>query len=466
MNPRLRQIQEQLRSENKRLASQSFLLYRRMLGALLSSHRQYDFLKPLSDAVRRKDWVEVYSSADFLSKQKYLDATSHLVANQFSLLIKKYPWDPKMISKDPLSAAENSFFSADRRCGRVNRKFQILIKDPSKDRYYEEGIRAMSWIRSVIGTEPCYADILRDCEFGQGASVGVHGDATHIVKKLASPVWTVTPSTIHHAFGGLLHNFHYLEQFLIRRDDGMVCYDYDDAYDKYHARIRMVHSNKISFVPKTAATHRSVAVEPLLNGYVQKGIDQVLRRKLKRRGIDLSDQSRNQEFAREGSTDDSDAGFVTLDLRGASNSVARESVKYLLPPDWYRLLDNTRSKYMEYRGKEMRYEMLCSMGNGFCFPIETLIFAAICVACGCGSPGVDFLVYGDDIIVRKRYADQVIKVLKHYGYSLNMDKSFIDGPFRESCGADWFDGKDVRPFTLDYKLDSIQNIFKFCNLTP
>lgn len=437
-----------------------------MLAVLLQSHREYTFLQPLTDALRRKDWRSVYTEADFLSKQKYLDATSHLVANQFSLLIKKYPWDPRLIDRDPLKAAEDSFRSAEKRCGLINRKFKFLSFDPSRDEYREEGKLAMSWIRSVIGRTPNYRAIFRECEFGQGASVGVHGDATHITRKLASLEWTVTPGAVHHAFGGLLNNHHYLERFLETGGDrGLFCYDYEAAFDKYLASLRVIRSNNISFVPKTAATHRSIAVEPLLNGFYQKGIDQVLRRKLRKVGIDLSDQSRNQEFAREGSTDDSDEGFITLDLRGASNSVTIETVKYLLPPDWFYLLDRTRSHYYSYKGAEKRYEMLCSMGNGFCFPIETLIFASICVSCGCGIPGVDFLVYGDDIIVRKRFGEKVIRVLKHYGYSLNMDKSFVDGPFRESCGADWFNGKDVRPFTLDYALDSVQSIFKFCNLT-
>jgi hypothetical protein len=466
MDPKARQSQQLVRSENARLRLHSFDLYRKMLSRLLHANRQYAFLEPLSIAVRQGNWVCAYSSADFLSKQTYLDATSHLVANQFSLLIKKYPWDPSIIGKDPLKAAENSFYSAEKRCGLINRKFKFLSKDPSRDVFREEGKRAMHWIRSLLGSTPDYRSIFRKCEFGQGASVGVHGDATHIVRKLSSKEWSVTPGALHHAFGGILHNWHYLETLLDRDPvTGLYCYDYESAFKKYLARITVVNSNKISFVPKTAATHRSVAVEPLMNGFYQKGIDLEMRRKLRNFGIDLSSQALNQRMAREGSLDDSEMGFVTLDLKGASNSVSIESVRYLLPPDWFYLLDRTRSHYMAYGSATKRYEMFCSMGNGFCFPLETLIFAAICHGCGAGVPGVDFMVYGDDIIVRRGVADRVIKCLKHYGYSLNMEKSFVAGPFRESCGADWFRGEDVRPFTLDYALDKIDSIFKFCNLT-
>jgi hypothetical protein len=386
------------------------------------------------------------------------------------LLIKKYPWDSRLVGLDPERTAEESFFKAERRCGRINRKFDLLRIDPSRDKFRQEGKVAMAWIRSLIGTTPNYRYVFRECDFGQGASVGVHGDATHVIRKLSEEQkWTVTPGAIHHAFGGLLNNHHYLEALLPSKlyNDGsrIVCLDYEKAFTSYIARLDVVNSNKLGFVLKTAKTHRSIAVEPLLNGFYQKGIDVILRRKLLKVGLNLSDQSLNQRFAREGSIDDSQNGYVTIDLRGASNSNALSPVKYLYPPDWFNLLDRTRSHYLSYKGVEKRYNMLCSMGNGFCFPIETITFAAICVACGCGQPGVDFTVYGDDIIVRKAFAQKVLAMLKHYGFDANTDKTFLEGPFRESCGADWFNGEDVRPFTLDFAFDSVENFYKFLNLT-
>jgi hypothetical protein len=437
---------------------------------LLDNHRDYEFLKPVSDALRRKDWPEFYKLADSLSTQQYSDATMHYVANQFALLVKKYPWDSKLVKLDPEKAAVESFFKAERRCGRINRKFSLLMNDPSRDLFRKEGKIAMAWIRSVIGSAPSYPSIFRECDFGQGASVGVHGDATHLVRKLSNEQkWTVTPGAIHHAFGGLLNNRHYLETILESRnydeDRQVFCHDYAVAFNSYVARLNVVNSNKLGFVLKTAKTHRSIATEPLLNGYVQKGIDVVLRRKLLRVGIDLSDQTLNQRLACEGSLDDSQDGYVTIDLRGASNSNAISPVKYLYPPGWFDLLDRVRSHYLSYNGVERRYNMLCSMGNGFCFPIETLTFASICFACECGQPGVDFSVYGDDIIVRKKHATRVLAMLKHYGFEVNNEKTFIEGPFRESCGSDWFRGEDVRPFTLDFAFDKIECFFKYLNLT-
>lgn len=468
MTPRERINLKQLHLANRQLRASSFELYCKILARLFDSFREYEFLKPASDALRARDWPNFYTHADSLSKQKYLDATQHFVANQFALLVKKYPWDSTLIGRDPLKKAVDDFQRAEKRCGDINKKFKILSIDPSRDKFREVSKKAMRWLRSTIGSTPDYSRILSECDYGSGASLGVHGDATHLIRKLSSEqVWTVGAGALHHAFGGLLKNAQYLEVLRERPSGeryGMVCYDYEEAFKSYLARISVVNYNKLSFVAKTAATHRAIAVEPLLSGFVQKGIDSVLRKKLSRVGIDLSDQSLNQRMAREGSFDDLD-GFVTIDLRGASNSNALGPVEYLYPSDWVRLLKRTRSIEYMYKSEVKPYKMLCSMGNGFCFPIETLTFAAICHACDAGTPGVDFSVYGDDIIVRKSVAGRVIEVLKHFGFSLNEDKTFVEGPFRESCGADWFSGEDVRPFTLDFALDRVENFFKFCNLT-
>lgn len=466
MRPKEYHQAQRLRQVTRELKRNSFERYVQILARLLLDHRDLEFLKPLSDALRRKDWPNVYKLGNSLSEQQYQGATEHFVANQFSLLIKKFPWVSQDVNLDPEKAAIDSFFVAERRCGRINRKFQALMDDPSRDKYRKEGKLAMGWIRSVIGTKPNYMAISKLCDHGQGASIGVHGEATHLLRKLSDEqLWTVSPGAIHHAFGGLLRNHHYLESLLDRNGQGIVCLDYERAFEKYISRLDVVNNNKLSFVLKTAKTHRSIATEPLLNGFYQKGIDQVLRKKLLKAGMDLSDQSRNQTFAREGSTDDSENGFVTIDIKGASNSNAISPVRYLYPPDWFDLFNRTRSHYLSWKGELIRYNMLCSMGNGFCFPVETLTFAALCHACDCGILGTDYLVYGDDIIVRKRYAQKVINLLKHYGFTVNSEKTFIEGPFRESCGADWFNGEDVRPFTLDFTFDSVESVFKFLNLS-
>lgn len=454
---------------DKQASRTSFALYARLLSRLLSENRHETF-EPLAIALREKRWLDVYREADLLSKQKYLDADMHFSANQLSCLIKKYPWPEDLLDLKPRENAIKLFMAGENRCKRVNRRFALLWKNPGRDPFLKEAETARKWIRSVIGTLPPYSWISRHGDFSQGASIGVSGDATHLLRKLSKEqLWTVGPGAINAGFAVFLNNRHYLETLLEYKtySDGrtIYCEDYVRAFNTYVSRLSHVDYNNISFVPKTAKVHRSIAVEPLLNGLVQKGVDLFLRRKLLKVGLDLTDQARNSRMAYEGSLDDSEEGFVTIDLQNASNSMAAGVTSYLLPVDWYGYLKNIRSRNYKLDKVVRPYEMLCSMGNGFCFPLQTLLFASLCIAAGCGVPSVDFRVYGDDIIVRKRYASRVVELLNHFGFKVNPDKTFLDGPFRESCGTDWFGGEDVRPFTLDYALDSLQSKFKFLNLT-
>jgi len=449
---------------NKTLKANGTKFYLGLISRLLDTHSDHAFLKPLSDAWRQRDFLKAFEEADSLSTQMYVGATEHFVANQFALLIKKYPWPKDLLDLKPRERAIASFNTSERRCTRVNSKFRLLSLDQSRDRFGVERGRARYWIRSVIGSAPNYTRILEKADFGKGASVGVHGDATSYSAKIIAERWSVSPGAIHHGYAALRKNYHLWESLLPRKGP-YVCYDEVSSFEAYLSRIRVVETNKISFVPKTAKTDRTIAVEPMLNGLVQKGIDVEMKNRLLKVGINLKDQGPNQRFAREGSIEDSDDSFVTIDMKSASDSISTELVRYLIPDDWFRLLSRTRSVCYDLDGVVRRYSKYCSMGNGFCFPLETLIFAAACSSVGCGVPSLDFVVYGDDIIVRKRYAASVLELLKYWGFKINLEKTFLEGPFRESCGADWFGGEDVRPFTLDYALDSLENVFKYLNLT-
>lgn len=90
------------------------------------------------------------------------------------------------------------------------------------------------------------------------------------------------------------------------------------------------------------------------------------------------------------------------------------------------------------------YSKFSSMGNGTTFCIETLIFAAACYAVG----SKQFSVYGDDIAIETELAEELMDVLRRIGFIVNQDKSHFTGSFRESCGANWYQGQDVTPFYM------------------
>jgi len=217
---------------------------------------------------------------------------------------------------------------------------------------------------------------------------------------------------------------------------------------------RIVAGSQLTFVPKTDAISRTICTEPLANMLFQKGIESVLLRRLRQVfGIDLTLQpEKNRVLARIGSRDDS---FATIDLSSASDLNSIGMVRTLFPPSFYRWLEFARSPCAVLpNGETIELHMISSMGNAFTFPLQTILFASVVKACysrlripfnrPSGDSLGNFAVFGDDIIVVKEAFDLVCRVLNVIGHSVNLDKSFSSGPFRESCGSDWYLGHDIR----------------------
>ena len=213
-------------------------------------------------------------------------------------------------------------------------------------------------------------------------------------------------------------------------------------------KIKIVPGNKVITVPKSAKTDRVIAIEPLMNMFVQKGIGSMLRRRLKRVGIDLDSQTRNQELAKYASETDS---LATIDLSSASDTICTGLVELLLPPDWVDALKLCRSPGGTLpSGDYIVYQKISSMGNGYTFDLESLIFWALSASvCDyLNESSRDLSVFGDDIIVPSACCKLLFEVLEHAGFTPNAQKSFVWGPFRESCGKHFFQGHDVTPFYI------------------
>lgn len=216
---------------------------------------------------------------------------------------------------------------------------------------------------------------------------------------------------------------------------------------RYHGfddfKVRVHDWNRIETVPKNWKTDRTIACEPEGNLPFQLAFDSYAKAKLRNRGIDLSDQTKNQRLAFEASES---GGYATIDLKAASDTVAYNTVAALFPESWFQYLCAVRSpvgRLPDGRGT-VRYAKFSSMGNGTTFCIETLIFAAACYAVG----SVYSSVYGDDIVIETDYAQDLLRVLRFLGFTVNQDKTHVSGPFRESCGVNCFDGVDITPFYI------------------
>lgn len=458
-----RQLLVVLREHNKKLQRKKLENFLKFLHKLGKDHEHIDGVSSFLSLLRARNFDALLMLADSWASQKYETRHEHFVKNQFAALVRKYPWG-RLVKADPEATAIKKFLSAEHKCSRINQRFKARRNQNRGVREHELH-QMRHFISYVIGCEPRIDAIMQNATFGPGASIGV-SRSTNFARKLLAEKWSVTPGAFTIGYVAMMNNVHFRSVIIpehapFTSGDG----DYALERERYREKASIVSHNKITFVPKTAMTHRTIAIEPLINGFIQKGIDISLRHCLKRVGIDLSDQSRNQDFARQGSKPGDLDPFCTIDLSSASDSISIELCREILPPDWFYLLDSTRSKEYELKGTRYSYHKFCSMGNGFCFPLETLIFAAACSAVGAGRPGIDYLVYGDDIIVRKSAYEPLVSLLGYLGFKINMEKTFSEGPFRESCGADWYEGEDVRPFTLDFDLSQTQNIFKVLNLS-
>jgi hypothetical protein len=108
------------------------------------------------------------------------------------------------------------------------------------------------------------------------------------------------------------------------------------------------------------------------------------------------------------------------------------------------------------------------MGNGTTFVIESLLFTALTYAASIATFGAyqrdSIAVYGDDIICPESMAPLVRDYLEYCGFSLNSDKSFLEGPVKESCGTDWILGRMVRPVFLKKHPDDVCALYAHRNL--
>lgn len=241
----------------------------------------------------------------------------------------------------------------------------------------------------------------------------------------------------------------------------------------FNASLRVNNFERLECVPKNAKTDRTIGIGPDFNVMGQLAVDRLIRKRLFRAGVNLSDQTINQTRALEGSLT---GELATIDLKSASNSITSGLVWRILgdhPMDtfddrWYRLLDTLRVEYVRLPdGKSHEYELFSAMGNGATFSVESLIFWALSAAT-CDFLGIpeNVTVYGDDIVLPSKAVSTLREVFAWCGLRFNEDKSFFNetGPlFRESCGKHYLNGNDVTPFYVDKPLTTVDQVFVLAN---
>lgn len=279
---------------------------------------------------------------------------------------------------------------------------------------------------------------IEEGRFGPGASVGANGQ--DFFTKIGSGPLTATSRGIYRAYDN------YVSAIPFWRTAELIRHiSYGD--------VNLVEGSVLQCVPKNDTISRTICTEPALNMFAQLGVGSVIERLLRRSyGIDLSTQpQKNAELARLGSIY---GKLFTIDLESASDTISLKMLERFMPASALGLIKALRSPHTRLPGGEwLELNMVSSMGNGYTFPLQTALFCCALGACfdvhGLERPEhtdrfTNFGVFGDDIVGPSGLYDKMCRLLHLLGFVVNTQKSFNQGQFRESCGADYLNGIDVR----------------------
>lgn len=385
----------------------------------------------------------------------YLDWESDRAANDFQAIafLKKYPGEIPGVN--PEEAAWTKFLACEEQCRLTNARFRSMRLGGRVSPFVHSVLYgAQRKIASWLGNLDAKSWALR-CRFGPGADDCTKGPRVNAYHKLSA-----LSSTRDFAEGAasLALDCPQWRRYLRAEKP-------EEAVDDYnHLTVSLSPCNKVVFVPKNALTHRSIAIEPRMNIYAQLGIGSLIRSRLKRVGLDLDNQEPSQVLAYLGSIDGT---IATIDLSSASDTLAIEVVRELVPEPWFNAMDWCRSKTGHHEPKNVKfwYQKFSSMGNGFTFELESMIFYALALSCAEHRSTDDrsIRVYGDDIALPSSLVEDMKEILAFCGFTINAEKSFTTGVFRESCGADFFNGRNIRPYFQKELLQYGESLFRLAN---
>lgn len=288
--------------------------------------------------------------------------------------------------------------------------------------------------QSLWAIEP--EELVRGMRPGPGSSIQMFQKSTSCYMKIAHGRPTVSSFDAYKTYLYLLENYDpcwYAAEILRRKSYGAPV---------------VVNHNRVTTVPKTNEIDRVIAVEPTINSILQQGVKSCLETRLSALGIDLGTQPDiNRALARKGSLDGS---LSTVDFSAASDSISRALVTSIFPKDVAELVLEVSSPNFQVRGELLSNERIAlSMGNAITFPLQTFVFLSLVyqVYQKRGIPfrvGDNVAVFGDDVILDTDACADFLALAERVGFTPNPEKTFSSGEFRESCGADWLCGRNVR----------------------
>jgi hypothetical protein len=334
---------------------------------------------------------------------------------------------------DTEQAARLTFATSEARCLETNKLFsdpKLRGISPRDHLYLHKMTRKISSLLGPLDVSM----VLAHCRWGNGATSTLRRAEASLDNKISEVPLSVTYKALPYIKAFIEADPHWFSA---------ICgSDVGGPYSVLDNIFRITPGDKIDFVNKDATTKRTIGKTPTANSFLQQGPGRFIRKRLLRCGINLNDQTINQNWALLAG----DLGLATIDLKSASDTTAKEMVFHLLPLDWALFLDALRSPFYNLDGEWTYANKFSAMGTAFTFELESLIFwaAASAVSEEMTQSGI-VSVYGDDIIVQNEVAPELIRLLAVLGYDTNMQKTHTSGHFRESCGVHVWDNINITP---------------------
>jgi len=375
----------------------------------------------------------------------YNDIEAYRIDAQAKALLSKADLPYGLSSEQKAQAALDAFLESERCNLRTNLSF-ISYHAGEHNFMFERILHRARFIMSSILGEFNFGE-LKTIRFGPGATTSLRARDCHLASKVMRRPH-VTPTCSH------------MFEKLIESTSLHSAYNECPPGGSWKVSRR---SSKFATVPKDYRKDRMICVEPDGNIVTQLSLGALLTRRLASYGyVKESLPDIHRKIVRS-----NDRNYATIDLQNASNSISYEVVRFLFPRDWFLALSRARTPYVEIHGKEHSLEMFSAMGNGYTFELETLLFLAVTLAVE-QHLNTKFRpsVFGDDIICSVEASRLLLAVLGEIGFKANPEKTFISGPFRESCGVDTWDGIDVRPIHLRTIYEAHQDpqeAYSLCN---
>jgi hypothetical protein len=305
--------------------------------------------------------------------------------------------------------------------------------------------RARLIARRILGEYPG-DEVIENVRFGKKSSIGCPLSLAYIDHKLTDErAFTGTRETTAYFLDQVLPGDHILQRILAKHN-----------FAKLKEQLSLSHLNLVE-VPKTWKVWRLITPLSLLGLFFSYGIGRVVQARLKDVGLDIGKlQHRHRRLVKQFSITRSHA---TADLSAASDSITSELLNRILPRPWYTAVKKTFVRDLNVCGNFFSTASVLPMGNGATFPLETLIFYCIIKAIGelTETKGI-YSVYGDDLIYPSRLHKYVVAVFPQLHLKLNLDKTFVRYPFRESCGSDYYRGQDVRPHFIKGEAEQLTRV--------